>query len=241
MSIPYQLSFERLEQKYPLAARFWHDATRGAADFLPVERFDGVHDLVNVRTTYLDSKDLQSYREYVNESPVRRKLRIRQYGYDGRTNGVCWVEIKIKNHGVSLKQRFRCTVDDVSSMLAGQDIAETVARQNDNQVQALRVYASARESILKHDLRPVLSVLYERMAFQSPTDAEVRLTVDRRIQFKTFGSTTADHHGVVLEAKFAQQEPVWLGAFLGRLQLEESQRFSKYARGVGKLRLNGIA
>jgi hypothetical protein len=40
--------------------------------------------------TYLDTPQLDSYREYLEDYPLRQKIRDRQYGYHDRFDGDCW-------------------------------------------------------------------------------------------------------------------------------------------------------
>ena len=155
MQSSLQLLFERREQKYPLSARMWRRALRCARRLLPVERFDGVHAVANIRTVYLDTADMHSYREYIDECPIRMKLRLRQYGYEGRLNGTCWVEIKTKRYGLSLKQRFRSRREEVEALLDGRDIEDHVSSMNEGNPHARQVYRRARDLIAGRALRPV--------------------------------------------------------------------------------------
>ncbi len=239
MEATLQLLFERREQKYPLSTRMWRRALSCARRLLPVERYDGRHAITNIRTVYLDTPGMHSSREYMDECPVRTKLRLRQYGYDGRLNGVCWVEIKTKRYGTSLKQRFKSGRHEVEALLHGRDIEDHVSRMNDGNPQAHQVYRRARALIASRALRPVVRVDYERVAFQRPGCRDVRLTLDRSVRFQANGRGSAGFGGVLLELKICQDEPVWLPELLGHLSVRDSSSFSKYAQAVQKLRLNG--
>lgn len=209
---------------------------------MPLERFDGVNDLSFIRTTYLDTPDLHSYREYVERRPLRTKVRIRQYGANGQVNGVCWVEIKVKKEQRTAKRRFRCTRQALADLIDGRDVRDDVVNANPGKPAAIEIFEAARELILKRRLRPVVRVDYQRLAFQHPTQPESRITLDREISYlAATGPGRAAHDGVILEAKHADLEPDWLSDFLRALTLEKSSRFSKYARAVQALRVNGSA
>ncbi len=247
MESPLQFAFVRRERKYPLPAGEWERVLAAAAARLPVERFDGAHERVDVRTIYLDTPALDSYREYCECRPVRTKLRIRQYGYEGRFGGECWVEIKIKRHGESFKRRFRCDGDTALALMAGEEVQERVLDLNRDGSDALDVYRAARRLILNRRLRPVARVDYERVSFQAPaalagdtssTGFSVRLTADRRIDFRSAGdSRSVRFDGVVLEVKHGGDEPCWLPELLAELGIRSSGRFSKYARAIEALRM----
>ncbi len=235
-----QFVSDRREEKFPLAADLWDRVVRCAEQYLPIERFDGVHSLVNLRTTYLDTTDLESYREYLEARPVRKKIRIRQYGYDGRFNGRCWVEIKIKQYDNSLKRRFCCHAEALMDMMSGRDILSHVQELNAHHTVACKIYEAVRSFIVERSLRPFVRVDYERISFQAGGSQAGRITVDRRVRFRTaHQSMTKAFEGTVLEVKYREKEPDWLGEFLRDLALLEPSRFSKYARAVRDLGFDG--
>ncbi len=239
MSGRIQYVFNRREEKFPLEPGDWERVVQCAEQYLPVEEFDGAHRVANIQTTYLDSADLQSYREYVEARPVRKKIRIRQYGYEGRFNGRCWVEIKIKRYEDSLKRRFCCSSEALLDLMSGRDIASQVNEANAQREEANEIYEAARKLILDNTLRPVVRVDYERMAFQSDSLPRTRITVDRRIRFRAAGQTAAcSHLGTLLEVKYRGREPEWLGEFLHVLSVLEPSRFSKFARAIRALNVN---
>lgn len=235
-----QFAISRREKKFPLAPGTWDQAVRCAERHLPIERFDGVHSIVNVRTTYLDTAELDSYREYREARPVRRKIRIRQYGYDGQFNGRCWVEIKIKRYKACLKRRFCCDADALMEMMSGQDIRQHVERINNRCQEACDIYEAVRSHISKRNLRPVVCVDYERMAFEAGDSAAHRITVDRCVSFRDArASVSKTYDGTVVEVKYREREPEWLAEFLQALGVPATTRFSKYARAVRDLGVNG--
>ena len=236
-----QFIFDRREAKFPLGPQSWESAVRAAEHYLPVERFDGVHGLVQIRTTYLDTPELASYREYCEARPLRRKLRIRQYGYEGRFNGRCWIEVKIKQYDQSLKRRFACSLDAASSFLTGCDILEDVRASNGGRAEAVEVYEAARAYARRLELRPVVRVDYERIAFRDGTDAAGRITVDRDIRFRLAQrAVTGSMSGVLLEVKYAGEPPPWLNDLADDLSLPSAQRFSKYAQGIERLMASAV-
>jgi SPX domain protein involved in polyphosphate accumulation len=238
MGAPLQVAFTRRERKFPRPAGEWDRVIAAVAARLPVERFDGVHDLVNIRTVYLDTPPLDVYREYRERRPVRTKLRIRQYGFDGRFGDECWVEIKSKRRFETLKRRFRCDSDTVLALMAGQDVRERVAALNDRRPDALAVHRAARRMILNRGLGPVVRVDYQRVSFQQPGAPGARVTVDRGVAFRGAANPRTERlDGIVLEVKHAAAPPSWLPRFLEGLGIAGAGRFSKYARAVEALGL----
>jgi len=229
-------TFNRREKKYPLDVCTWGEVVDCAEQFLPAERFDGVHDLVNIRTTYMDTPDLDSYTEYQEARPVRRKVRIRQYGYNGQFNGKCWVELKMKCYRESLKRRFCCSTDLLTEFLDGRDILENVVELNAGRPDVADIYRATRALVINGRLRPVARVEYDRASFQNGRSSKARITVDRNIRFSTADdSAIVPHDGVILEVKYSHRKPGWFREFLEDLDLKRSSRFSKFASAIREL------
>ena len=234
-----QHAFDRREFKYPLESSRWTRVVQAAGRYLPVERFDAVHDLSDIRTTYLDTANLASYREYVEDRPLRKKVRIRQYGYERRFANRLWVEIKIKRRSMSFKRRFCSDLDELSEFMAGRDVREAIRRRNHGVSEALDVYQAARTMIAKRRLSPVIRVDFERMSFQDPDSPDTRITVDRHLRFRTaHGPSAAAYDGIILEVKCANGNPAWLADFRRAAGIDEDNGFSKYARAVMSLSMD---
>lgn len=225
---------QRLERKYPLAEDMLAPVSHALAERLPVRRYQPGVDWSSLRTIYLDTPDMGCYQEYLQELPVRQKIRIRQYGVDGRFDQHCWVEMKIKNQGVSLKNRFRCMTEHLPPMLAGEDIAAAVREHND--ADGVRIYAAIRAFMMERDLKPLVRVDYERLSFGREDDPSVRVTLDRQVRFC---SATREYagtlEGLVLEIKYAGDRPAWMPELKTALELKRQLRFSKFARSVRQL------
>jgi len=230
---------ERVEQKYPLSGD-WFDAMREcAARYLPVFRYDGVNDLWQIRTTYLDTADLLCYREYCERLPVRSKVRIRQYSVDGTCGETCWVELKIKRDIYCFKRRFMCHVLDVPDLLAGRDILDRVLQANGNLPTVIAAYHAVRDRIVSHGMAPTVRIDYHRVAFQHPDNSQHRLTVDRDIRwFSTGQQTSPGLDTTLVELKYRTDPPDWLPALLADLNGATDAPFSKYAKAVKRLNLH---
>ncbi len=231
-----KLIFNRRERKFPLAQDRWNGVAECVRRYLPTHKYDGVHSITGIRTTYLDTPRLDSYREYLESRPIRKKVRIRQYGYDGVFEERCWIEIKIKRYAETLKRRFCCSSGGVVALLAGKDILAEVLRINANRPDAAEIYQASRSMMAKRRLRPVVRVDYERLAFEEPASDSTRITIDRNVRFHTTRqSTSAGFGGIIMEVKCANGVPKWLADFRRDLALDGPSRFSKFARAVGEL------
>lgn len=228
-----RLAYSRRERKFPLRAETWDGIVGLVERHLPVERFDGVHETVCIRTTYLDTDDLASFREYERREPIRKKVRIRQYGYNAEFDANCWVEMKIKRYRQSLKRRFCCGSDDLPAFMDGRDIERQVLAFNAGSVEAAEIYHETQALVLERSLQPVVIVEYDRVSFQDGASSGVRVTVDRNIRFSDYsGSGTSEFDGIVLELKHSGAESEAIRKLIRDIKLPNSARFSKFARAV---------
>lgn len=228
---PVSTTSQRVERKYPLPDAMLDLAVARLSELLPVHHYTGNHDWSSIRTTYLDSADLAAYQDYLVRLPLRKKIRIRQYGVDGVFGDRCWVEIKIKNHRISLKRRFCCRKPELVSLMNGEDILDRIADCNEGDI--ARTYGTIRSMIVEQQLRPAVRLDYERLAFQSPDSQGFRMTLDRNLRFVSgCGGYRGVLEGLVIETKHHGEEPEHLREMRRRLGVKRAKRFSKFARSI---------
>ncbi|MCP4589387.1 MAG: polyphosphate polymerase domain-containing protein [bacterium] len=226
---------QRVERKYLLSEDQLQDGIEQAGAILPIYRYAGVRDWYSLRTTYLDTDDLQVFQEYLRDCPVRRKIRIRQYVVHGQIDGHSWVELKEKRRNLHLKQRFRCSARAVALLLRGEDIQNDLRAWNTNNVRP--VYHLIRSMILDQRLTPVVHVDYERIAFQYEQNLSMRITLDRNVRFRASnnGDQPRKLSGLVLELKHTDARPECMRALPRLLGASRRRRFSKFGRAMREL------
>jgi len=233
---PESTTSQRVERKYPLPDPLLEAAVAELCKLLPIYRYAGSHDWSSIRTTYLDTDDMQCYKDYQENLPVRRKIRIRQYGVGGRFDDVCWVEIKLKNRNISLKRRFRCLTSELRLLMNGRDILDRIVQENETDV--AKTYQTIRSMILDQHLGPVVRVDYERLSFQ-PVDCNgLRLTLDRDVRFcSACLSYQGPLEGLIVEVKHNGIKPAWFPQLRENLGLRRARRFSKFARSMKQVNI----
>lgn len=225
---------QRVERKYPLCVAILDEVIGEVSRILPVYHFTGTHDWSSIRTTYLDSMDSQCYQEYLQDLPVRRKIRIRQYGADGKYEDVCWFELKLKNNSLSLKRRFCCKLEDAARFMQGQNILDRIGPQDGTDFR--QAYGMIRSAIQDQRLVPMVRVDYDRISFQDPRDPTLRLTLDQRLRFCSASREFQGRlEGLVLEVKYFGDKPAWLSSFQQRLGIKRVLRYSKFGRAMKRL------
>jgi len=193
-----------------------------------------------VYSLYLDSPALALYRQTTHGLKNRFKLRIRFY--DGQPESPAFLEIKRRQHDVILKERAATTRPGVRRLLdhGHLDFAELVLGNGG----ASRAMAAAdRFWDLRASLgaQEVLYVTYVREAYVSPGSSQVRVTFDRQIRACPYDrreglavpaqGTPLSIGGVVLELKFTDRFPAWMGEMVRAFNLQR-RSMAKYVHCV---------
>jgi len=192
-----------------------------------------------VSSLYFDSPDWRWLLEKLDGVDPRQKVRVRWYGGKLSQASQGFLEIKHRRERRVLKERVICTKELLPNLLSV-GLREALALEGpdpDGLVPRVALLASRLE------LRPATVIHYQRRAFQAPDERRLRITFDEDV--RAWSSHDLDLEGLghpvlppgwtVLEVKFDQRIPAWVGQALRTLQLR-LQPFSKYAEGVLALR-----
>ena len=86
------------------------------------------------------------------------------------------------------------------------------------------------------DIQPRMFIAYDRTAYYSKTDHELRITFDRNVRFRdtdldlasgSYGEVILDKKLCIMEIKALQAMPIWLTEILNELKIFPGS-FSKY-------------
>jgi len=140
-----------------------------------------------VRSIYFDNNKFDYYWEKRHGIKTRKKIRIRSYNnlvdYPDR-NPVVFLEVKRKEIDFIDKNRSKVKWNDLQNLLSTGDVERYVINGDQKEVhdEACRfLYHYKRKN-----LRPVVSVVYEREAFFSKLDPSFRLSIDKNIRSLIF-------------------------------------------------------
>lgn len=239
-------TFRRHELKYWASEEQARELLRAAAGFFepdPYVAAAGPRGAWNV-SLYLDSPGLSFFEQHLAAVPDRCKLRVRTYAPAGRGAPVAdraFLEIKRKVNVMSLKQRAIVPRALARAIAAGTDVAtEISAHRAAPRGRDLEAFLLLRE---RYGARPTMLVRARRQAFFARAPWAVRLTLDRDMECQPTRDADLDgdpaswrliprQAGVLVEVKFYEGAPRWLGALLGHLGLRRVA-FSKYVAAVG--------
>lgn len=236
IEVKYLFPLERLEELFKYISPFMG---------LDEHAGDGASKAYKVQSIYYDTKDFDLFQNHREGYPKRRKVRMRKYHHNSQSQHY-W-EVKHKAYMLSTKLRLK--LDEVF-------LKEAFLKDNLEEFYALFMerYRSAEDNdflqavnfdFLLFKIRPVVFISFDRIAFKSLYDYDVRLTVDYNVQssqcrhYAAFGHTfhpkeILDKPIGILELKFHDKIPQWMQDILASFRLTRIA-FSKYQKSVEKI------
>lgn len=215
-------TFERRELKYRItdAQRAALEAVFGAR-MVPDEY--GESTICNI---YYDTADYRLIRASLEKPAYKEKLRLRSYGVTEQ-GGEVFLELKKKYKGIVYKRRITLPED-----AAGEFIAGRAPLGEHGQIGREIEYFTAFYA----PLLPAVHLSYERSAWFSREDRDLRITFDKNIRFRqedvsltlpAGGRRILPEGESLMEIKAAAALPLWLVSELDTLGIYQST-FSKY-------------
>jgi hypothetical protein len=199
---------------------------------------------------YFDSLDLHLYRQTAAGEKNRFKVRVRSYSDDAATP--VFLEVKCRTNDVILKRRARLPRSVAMEILNTGNSAWLASNAGD--LLADLEFFNGHVTIA--NARPFLRVRYIREAYESLGGDPLRITLDTDIAWLptsivdfNLGATgwiPTPVRGTVLEIKFTDRYPAWVGQMIGAYDLQR-QSLAKYVLSVDSLfaesgdRVNGVA
>lgn len=190
---------------------------------------------------YFDTPDHLLIRRSLDKPHYKEKLRLRCYGVP-TDESTAFVEVKKKYDGVVYKRRMTLPYREAMAFLNGEAEGRHVS---DPQI--------AREILwmfrLYPHLAPALALHYQRCAYYASDDADLRITVDSDIRYRTdeldlrageAGELLLPPDARLLELKIAGAMPLWLSAALDSCRIFPSS-YSKYGQAYLCLLRQGAA
>ena len=214
--------FARVEKKYMLTeaqAKAMTDALR-LRSFCMLDFGDPA-----VQSLYYDTKDFLLIRISLERPNYKEKLRLRAYAQPSQ-EGRSFVEIKKKYRGVVYKRRIVLPLRD-----AVRGLEKGVMPSSGGQIGREIDHCVAR-----YGLEPKCVILYDRDAWVSKQEPNVRITFDRRIRcrfdhldltYPQEGDLLVPDGQVLMEVKTPGVYPLWLVKVLDSIGASRIH-FSKY-------------
>lgn len=216
-----QTIFERTEIKYIISLRQREALLKMIEAYIKPDEYGES----TVCSLYFDTDDFLLIRNSMDKPVYKEKLRLRSYSTP-KANSSVFLELKKKYRGVVYKRRQTLRYAEAMDYLNHSELP------NDSQIMREIDYTMERY----RNLRPRMFIGYDRTAFYSKTDHELRITFDKNVRFRTdnlelskgsYGETILQKNLCIMEIKSLNTMPLWLTAALNELKLFPGS-FSKY-------------
>jgi SPX domain protein involved in polyphosphate accumulation len=243
--VPAPDLIQRQVLKFLLPSSHAAEMAARIGEHVPAYAYGGGPTLSRVTSLYLDSADLDLYRQSVERPESAALIRLRWYS--GPPGSPVFLELKHRDveRAVGVKQRYVLPRDTTSAFSGSEAQLEAVAEHVETQAGAAirgflaRCHVPPRAA----NLQPKLYVRYRRQAFQASEDAPLRITLDSRIIMAAAGGwphERASHRTrrfshAILEVKLEDGRPPWLDALLADACLTPLANFSKWVEGLTSL------
>ena len=223
-----QTVFERTETKYIITLGQRRRLLELISGYIKADEYGES----TVCSLYFDTDDYRLIRSSLDKPVYKEKLRLRSYSTPKQESKV-FLELKKKYSGVVYKRRETLRYREAMGYL------RTGVAPVDTQIMreidwAMRYYKG---------LKPKMFIAYDRTAFYSKTDHELRITFDKNVRYRTddldlasgsYGERILDDHDkCIMEIKALNSMPLWLVDALGALGILPGS-FSKYGTAYAR-------
>ena len=216
-----QTVFERTETKYILTLSQRRALLEKIEQYVKPDEYGES----TVCSLYFDTDNHRLIRQSMEKPTYKEKLRLRSYGTPKRDGNV-FLELKKKYNGVVYKRRLTLSYNAAMAYIRRSVLPEDsqIMREID---WAMKYYEG---------IAPKMFIAYDRTAFYSKQDHELRVTFDRNVRFRTdnldlakgnYGERILDPSLCIMEIKALSAMPMWLTKALGELKIYPGS-FSKY-------------
>lgn len=221
--------FNRYENKYMISALTFEKIAGRISDYMSIDKYNRNGRPYSVCNIYYDTEDSQMIRTSLQKPKYKEKLRLRSYGKVDE-NGEVFIEIKKKYDGLTNKRRSAIILKDAEKFILTGMKPEITAAMNEQVINEITY-------MLTHKmLRPQVYLSYERFAYFSTDNQDVRISFDQNILTRRYDlSLTSEDYGVplidedkrLMEIKVHGSMPLWLAHILSEYRIYPIG-FSKY-------------
>ncbi len=216
-----QTVFERTEKKYIITLSQRKKLLKMIEPYIQPDAYGES----TVCSLYFDTPNYRLIRQSMEKPVYKEKLRLRSYSTPHKGSNV-FLELKKKYNGVVYKRRQ--TLEYTQAM----DYIRNGVMPNDSQIMreidwSMRYY---------QHIAPRMFIAYDRTAFYSKTDHELRITFDRNVRFRSenldlgkghYGERILEAGLCIMEIKALSAMPLWLTKAISEMHIFPGT-FSKY-------------
>ncbi len=232
--------FARFEIKYMLS----YEQRKMMEEAMKDRMTPDPHGKSTICNIYYDTPDFKLIRHSQEKPIYKEKLRVRSYGPVHSTDDV-FVELKKKYKGIVYKRRIELSENIAMAYLGNGTVSELwLPEVRDKQIAKEIDYF---KSFYK-GLAPRVYLNYDRCAYFSKEDPNLRVTFDRNIQWRDYdlsltskpGGTNLLKRGYsLMEIKTAGGLPMWMVEVLNKGNMRKAS-FSKYGKAYESIMMANL-
>lgn len=233
--------FNRYESKFLIDRYIWEKIQTNLQNSMEPDKYNKNDSLYTISNIYYDSEDHYLIRNSLLKPKYKEKLRLRAYGVPKRDEKV-YVEIKKKYYGLVNKRRTALKLQDAYNFL-NSNIKPDIKPYFQGQSINYQVINEIDYMIGLYKLIPQLYLSYQRKAFWSKDQKDLRITFDTNIRTRRYNlRLEAGNYGdlllpidkCIMEVKAENSIPTWLARLLSELSVYKTS-FSKYGSEYTKM------
>lgn len=229
----YQHTFKRYEMKYLLTHMQAQDLKAYMLPYMAADEYGKT----TIRNIYFDTDNYRLIRRSIEKPVYKEKLRLRSYQPADKDKPV-FVELKKKYKSVVYKRRVAIPQQQALSWLGGETQEAPACQIGEEISYFIHYYGS---------LRPKVFLSYDRIAYYSLDDSDLRITFDDHIlcrqedinlEADIWGTSLLPDNTVLMEIKTGGGIPMWLCQWLTKNKVYKTS-FSKYGTAYQKTIFKG--
>lgn len=221
--------FNRYEKKFKLNIATYHKLSQRLNEYLELDAFNKKNGFYTICNIYYDTPENTLIEKSLAKPIYKEKLRLRAYGIPmSDTKG--YLEIKKKYNGIVNKRRTSLTLKEATAFV------NTGIQPESKPYHNKQVLNEIDFLLKRYDLAPAIYIAYDRSAFFSKDNKDLRITFDTNIRTRRYdlsleagdyGDSLIDKDTILMEIKAERAFPLWLSQLLSEFKLVPSS-FSKY-------------
>ncbi len=220
--------FKRHELKYILTIDQMNELLQELQNHMHKDEFFEC----TIRNIYYDTPNYLLIRNSIEKPEYKEKLRIRSYQTINNNEDV-FVELKKKYKKVVYKRR-EILPYDIARLFLDEKVVPNSLQITNEIAYSLNYYK---------ELKPIMCLSYDRIAFIDNIDSQFRITFDSNILWRDYdldltkepyGNSILDSNLILMEIKTVMGLPRWILDFLGKNNIYK-QSYSKYGNAYKEL------
>lgn len=202
----------RCEQKYFITEDLYDELMKKIESKLEKDKYFKE----TIYNIYFDNENNELIYKSISKPIYKEKIRLRSYEVP-KSNMVVFLEIKKKYKDITNKRRIALEYSDLINYL------DNGIMPNTNK----QILSEIDYCFKRYNLKPVINITYDRLAYKLKEDSNFRITFDNNIRYsldelklsKLDDKNILFNSGYIMEVKSLNGLPIWFNKILTELKI----------------------